>query len=315
MLESLLSNLSSPLILCFALGLIARLLGSNLKLPEQLYQSISIYLLLAIGIKGGVQISGFAFSEVGFPILFCILLSIVTGLTAQVLSKFVWKYSDIDSVALAAHYGSVSAVTYIVGLGFLDQRGITYPGYSTALFAIMEIPAIILALALFAKQVGGSISEAVRYVMFSKTNMLLIGGIIIGLLSKEEHAKIINPLFQDLFYGLLTFFLLEMGLIVGEKLKENGRPASKLLLYGTLVPLLHGSLTALLCRAIGFDIGLSTIVATLGASASYIAAPAAVQQNLPEANPLLYITSSLAITFPFNISLGIPIYYSIASSL
>lgn len=314
MLDSLISNLSSPLILCFALGLVARLVGSNLKLPEQLYQSISIYLLLAIGIKGGVQISGFSVTELGFPILFCVILCLVTALIGFFLGKLVWKYSEVDAIALAAHYGSVSAVTYIVSLGFLDQRGVSYPGYSTALFAIMEIPAIILALTLFAKQGGSSVSKALKYVITSKTNMLLLGGIVIGLVSKEEHSKILTPLFQDLFYGMLTFFLLEMGLMVGHKLKENGFPASKLLLFGTLVPLLNGCLTAFVCRAVGFDVGLSTVIAVLGASASYIAAPAAIQQNLPDADPALYVTSSLGITFPFNISLGIPIYFWVAST-
>ena len=313
--ESIISNFSSPVILCFLLGFIAQVLKSDLKLPEQLYQSISIYLLLAIGLKGGVQLSEFGLGELSNPLLATLSASVLTTICAFLAAYFIGRLSLADCSALAAHFGSASAVTFMTALSFLDEAKIDYPGYMTALFAIMEIPAVLLAIGFFSLCRGGKFSKALHEVFCGKTTLLLAGGLLIGALGGKQHASIIMPLFQEMFYGVLTFFLLEMGLLVGEKIGDVRRVGRFLPLFSILIPIINGALGVYLGVFFGMDLGGSTILGVMASSASYIAAPAAVRASIPEANPGFYITSSLVIAFPFNITLGIPLYFWFAEFL
>lgn len=314
-LESFSANFSSPIILCFLLGLFARGVGSDISIPKQFYESISIYLLLAIGLKGGVQLSNFTFSTLSVPILVTLLVCVVSTVTAYIAARYVGKLSTANSTALSAHFGSVSAVTFMTAISFLDESKVSYPGYMTAVFAIMEIPAILISVSIYSAYKGAEFKTVLHEVFSGKTNILLVGGLLIGLLSGKEQIALVMPLFEGMFYGVLAFFLLEMGLIVGEKMKDVLQLKTFLLLYSICLPILNGFLGALIASSFGMGLGETTIFAVLTSSASYIAAPAAVKISMPDANPAYFITSSLVLTFPFNITFGIPLYFWFAKCL
>ncbi len=282
---------------------------SDLSLPEQFHRSISIYLLFAIGLKGGVQLSQFSFAQLSDPIFATLILGVATTFSAFGAAYFIGRLALADSAALAAHYGSVSAVTFTAGLSFLNQANIDYPGYMTALFAIMEIPALLIAVGIFSLKKGRPLRTTVHEVFLGGTTLLLSGGLLIGLLGGKEHTAAIMPLFQDLFYGVLAFFILEMGLLVGDKIKDVRSIGTFLPLFSIIVPILNGLLGVFLGSIFSLSLGGCTLLAVMAASASYIAAPAVVRISIPEANPAYYVTAALVITFPFNITLGIPLYF------
>ncbi len=315
-LELLQINLLSPMVLAFVLGIIATLVRSDLKIPDELYATLSIYLLLAIGLKGGVALSETSLADFWAPALATIALGLITPVIAYVAARRLGKLSIADAAALAAHYGSVSAVTFAAAQTFLDTVGIRYEGFMPALVALLEVPAIVLAL-LIAQMAGGNQGgdwrAAVRELMTSKSILLLVGGMVIGWLAGPRGAKEVAPLFTDLFKGALTFFLLELGMVAARRFRDLSAAGLFLIAIGIVIPLINGFLGIWLGSLAGLSLGGSMILGTLSASASYIAAPAAVRIALPQASPGIFLTAALGITFPFNLAIGLPVYYTLAT--
>ena len=312
-------NLLSPLVLAFLLGLLAKAVRSELSLPRDIYAGISLYLLLALGLKGGVELSQTTFHEIAMPALATLILGVVTPLSAYVAFRQLGRFGGIDAAAIAAHYGSVSAVTFIAATQFVGALGQKVEGYLPTLLTLLESPGIHIALAVGVlqrtkKNVGSvKASGSVFHEIFTSRSMvLLVGGLAIGFISGEKNYEPIKPFFETGFKGALVLFLLEMGLVAGERLKDVARVGLRLVSLGVLVPIVHGALGVLLGHAAGLSLGGATVLGAMAASASYIAAPPAVRMTLPEANPAYSLTASLVITFPFNLLVGIPLYYSLA---
>jgi len=310
-------NLTSAPVLAFALGLLAAAIKSDLRLPEPIYQAISIYLLLGIGIKGGVALSNAEFQEVGFPILGTLLLGLTVPVLAFFLLKFLKKLSVVDRGALAAHYGSTSLVTFTAAVIFYESVSISVEGYLTTLLAILEIPGIIVGLMLASRGLRREVSwgESFREILTGRSIFLLAGGLAIGFLTKSSGFAGIEFFFSALFPGVLTLFLLELGIVAGRRLKDLKKAGIGLIVFGIAFPLLSGTLGVITGQLTGLGIGGAATLGVLSASASYIAAPAAVRLALPEASPGIYLTASLGITFPFNLTLGIPIMLEISKFL
>ena len=319
LLEAIRANLLSPAVLFFVLGLLAAIVKSDLKFPEQLYIGLTIYLLVAIGFKGGVAISEAGLQKVWLPSLAAIVLGALIPLWTYPLLRGPGKMSVVDSAAIAAHYGSVSAVTFIAATNYLKSIHLPYESYATAFLAVMEAPAILVGVVLGklnSKQAGeGSLKAVIHETLFGRSIFLLVGALIVGGLCGEVGMKKVEPFFVTPFQGVLALFLLEMGIVAGNRMGDLKKVGLFLLGFGILMPLVNGAIGVLLGKFAGLELGGATLFGVLAASASYIAAPAAIRISLPEANPTLYLTSSLAITFPFNITVGIPIYLAMARAI
>lgn len=334
LLHSLTQSLLSPMVLAFLLGVIAALVRSDLKIPESLHAALTIYLLFAIGLKGGAKLDGVALADFARPAAAAIALCLAIPLWSFFILRRAGRMSVADAAALAAHYGSVSVVTFGACLAFLDARNVAHEAFLPALLAVMEVPAIMVALYLagLARVAPQSIRPlaatgivpsprpavgqgVLRDLLTSKGIVLLLGGMAIGLLSGKKGYEQVAPLFDAPFRGVLTLFLLEIGLVAGLRLRDLKTAGPFLGGFAVVMPLLHGLLGVWLGQRAGLGVGGATVLGTLAASASYIAAPAAVRVALPEANPALYVTASLAITFPFNVVVGIPAYFAFASWL
>jgi hypothetical protein len=339
MFDILKINLCSPLTLAFALGVFARLVKSELALPRDLYTSLSIYLLFALGLKGGVELSHSSLTEISGPAFVTLLLGFITPVTSYLVLRRLGRFSIADAAGIAAHYGSVSAVTFIAAQQFVTSAGFPAEGFMPTLLTILEIPGIQVALAIGAFQMarssrhsasdgkldGASVPvasaigserktrELMHELLTSRSMMLLVGGLVIGASVGDSGWKMVQPVFEGLFKGLLTIFLLEMGLAAGSRLGDLRHAGLFLLGFGIIMPIVHGSLGAYLGSLSGLSVGGCTVLGTMAASASYIAAPPAVRMTLPEANPTFYLTAALAITFPFNLVFGIPIYFAIST--
>ncbi len=314
--ELLSANLLSPMVLAFVLGFIARLLKSDLKLPEGLYTSLSIYLLFAIGLKGGVALSETSLADFWRPLIATVAVSIVTPLLAYWACRKLGKLPRIDASAMAAHYGSVSAVTFIAAVSFAQAVGLAHEGFMPALVAVLEVPAILIALGIVVKkEQGRSLGPLIHELLTGRAFILLVGGVAIGLVSGATRVQEVQPLFGDLFKGALTIFLLEMGLVAGARVQDLKQHAAFLLSFGTVIPLVNGAVGVFAGSAAGMTPGGAGILGAMAASASYIAAPAAVRMVLPQANASLYLTAAIAVTFPFNLVLGIPLYFQLAQLL
>ncbi len=316
------ANLLSPAVLFFVLGLIAALAKSDLKFPEPLYVGLTIYLLVAIGFKGGVAISEAGFAKVWLPALAAIVLGALIPLWTYPVLRFGGKLPGVDAAAIAAHYGSVSAVTFIAATNYLKAIDQPFESYATAFLAVMESPAILVGVVLGklasknrGDASGVSMKTAVHEALFGRSIFLLVGALVVGWLCGDAGMKKVEAFFVTPFQGVLALFLLEMGIVAGRRVGDLRKVGLFLLGFGVLVPLVNGALGVLLGKASGLGLGGATLLGVLSASASYIAAPAAIRISLPDANPTLYLTASLAITFPFNITLGIPIYFEIARAL
>jgi len=311
---ALASNLLSPIILMFVLGICASLLRSDLRLPESIYNALAIYLLLAIGLKGGVELHKTPLLEFLWPSLVTLILGILTPITAYNILRRLGKFDRINASAIAAHYGSVSAVTFIVAVAFARMNGYESEGFMPALVAILEVPAIVVALmiAYTRDKRAGSWQDALHEVLAGRSILLLAGGLVIGLIAGPSGFESISPFFESGFQGALALFLLEMGIITARRLEGLKEVGVFLIIFGITVPLLHGVIAIFLGSLAGLSLAGSAVLGAMVSSASYIAAPAAVRIALPEANPTLYLTASLGITFPFNITLGIPIYFAFA---
>lgn len=331
MKEIIVENLLSPVVLFFILGLIAAVVKSDLKIPNGLSEALSIYLLIAIGLKGGIELSHYSIETVVRPILGALFI----GGIIPFLTLFILRFIQMDvknSIGLAATYGSISIVTYGAALTFLDKNGTTYEGFMNAVVVLMESPAILVSLLLYkileANKGTGVFStrtlgflpssagllnrEVLRESIFGKSIILLVGSLFIGLFLGERAVSTVKPLFIDLYSSILILFLLNMGLVAGKRLPEVKKHGWKLLLFGLFTPLLFGMLGIFIGNFVGLSLGGTTLMGVLAGSASYIAAPAALKTSVPEANPSIYLGLSLGVTFPFNLILGIPVYYELA---
>jgi uncharacterized protein len=313
-LELIQLNLLSPVVLAFFLGMLATLVRSDLKIPDELYQALSIYLLLAIGMKGGVELSASSPQEFLRPAGAGLLLGVTIPIWCYLLLRRLGRMSISDAAALAAHYGSVSAVTFLATLSFLAALDVPHEGFLPALLAIMEVPAIIVALVIARSQMPGRTSwgEVFQEILAGKSIILLIGGLVIGLVVGRQGFSKVEPFFVTPFYGVLALFLLEMGMVAARRLSDLRKAGPALIAFAIIMPLINGVIGVYAGKWSGLSMGGSMVLGVLAASASYIAAPAAVRLSLPEANPTYYLTASLAVTFPFNLSIGIPLYYAFA---
>jgi uncharacterized protein len=313
---SLADNLLTAPVIAFLVALIATLLRFEVRLPEALYPILSTYLLLAIGIKGGRALAASSFSEIWKPLVAALLLGVITPVIAFGLLRLIGKLDIINSAAIAAHYGSVSAVTFTVLIASLDARDMTYEGFAAGLLAVLEIVGIIVALFLARGAAAeSSWKEALSEVVRGRSIALLVAGLIIGGVVGAERLAPTDPVFVGLFGGALALFLIELGVIAAERLRDIREAGVRLVVLGIVIPLINGFLGALAGSAAGLSTGGVAVMATLAGSASYIAAPAAVRIALPKASPGLYVTASLGITFPFNLTIGIPCYIAMANAL
>jgi len=305
-----------PVIWFFVLGLVAGVARADLRLPAAIYEFVSTILLLAIGLKGGVEL---ARDSGGLPVVELggvLLLGFVLPLPAFLIARHVGRLSRADSASLAAHYGSVSVGTFAVVMGYLVARGIAFEARAPVWVVLLEVPAIVAGIVL-ARGTGSDVAwrRLLRELFLGRSIVLLLGGLAIGWAAGPEGVEPIRPLFFDLFKGVLSLFLLEMGLIAAAQLPTLRRHGLFIVGFGVLVPLAFAACGALLGSAMGLSPGGVTVLATLAASASYIAAPAAFRTAVPEANPALSLTASLAVTFPFNIIFGIPLYERLGAVL
>jgi hypothetical protein len=316
-LEIAQSNLTSVSVLVFALGFIAARFKSDIRIPDAVYQVISVYLLFGIGLKGGVSLSSSDANSILRPLLVTLALGCVIPLLAFVALSRVRKLSEVDRGAIAAHYGSTSLVTFTAALVLLENVGRSYEGFVTTLLAVMEIPGIVIGIFLATRHLNRKVawSTSLREILFGKTIILLIGGLIIGAISGSAGYEKVTPFFVDLLPGVLALFLMHLGYLAGSQIKALKGVGTGLFIFAIAFPLFAGTLGVFGGVAAGLSIGGATVLGVLCASASYIAAPAAVQVALPEANPSLSITASLGVTFPFNLIFGIPIFYFIATKV
>lgn len=304
-----------PVVLFFIFGLFAGLVKSELKLPPGLYDTLSMILLLAIGLHGGVELAAQASPALLGQTFAVLVMGILLPLVAFPVLRAL-RFGRIDAASIAAHYGSVSAATFAVVIAYLLSREIFFESYMPLFVAVLEIPAIIVGI-LLAKGVSRDTNwKALSHeVFFGKSIMLLLGGLIIGVLAGKEAIAPLEPLYTSMFKPVLAFFLLEMGLIASRHLGSLRTAGVRLAAFALIFPLFGAMVGGLLGHALGLSVGGVTVLATLAASGSYIAVPAAMRLALPEANPALSLTASLGITFPFNILVGIPLYLSLAEWL
>jgi hypothetical protein len=314
------ANLGSPIILSFALGLVAALARSELSVPEAVAKGMSIYLLFAIGFKGGAAVAanGLDAALIG-ALLAGAVLSFAIPFVAFGLLRAMTKLSTLDAAAVAAHYGSISIVTFVAATSVLNSQGIASEGYMVAVAAVMEAPAIVAALFLVSRYSGGEgrmDAELWREILLNGSIVLLVGAFFIGWITGADGLEQIAPFIISPFQGVLCLFLLDMGLVAGRGLRQSrGVMTAPVFGFGLLMPLIGASFGLMVGLLLGLSTGGVVLFMTLSASASYIAVPAAMRVALPEANPSIYLTLSLGVTFPFNLTLGIPIYVAVASAM
>jgi uncharacterized protein len=308
------ANLTSVGVLAFVFGVLAARVKSDVRLPDAIYQFLSIYLLFGIGLKGGHSLKSSSFSELLTPALTTVALGILIPLLAFLILKGIKKLNNIDRGSIAAHYGSTSLVTFSAGLLFLESNKIFVEGYAPALLTLLEIPGLIVGIYLASRTTDTKVGWAstLKEVLLGKTVLLLAGGLAIGLITTQEEYAKVNPFFVTLLSGLLVLFLLHLGFMAGSSFHEIRSVGAPLAVFAIAFPLLSGTIGVAAGSAIGLSIGGATILGLLSASASYIAAPAAVAVALPQASRSLALMSSIGITFPFNLILGIPIFYKLA---
>lgn len=317
-LHLLVDNLTNPALLFFFFGILAVKLKSDLEIPASSSRFISLYLLFSIGFKGGLELSH---SDLDMEIIWSLLFGVLLAILVPVYSFFLLrkKFGVENAGAIAAAYGSVSAVTFVTAVSFLEIEKITFGGHMVAVMALMEAPSIIvgvLLMSLFGKgeQKQVDLKSILHHSLTNGSVLLILGSLVIGFLANEQQAEGITPFTTDIFKGFLAVFLLDMGITSGRKLSsflDNGWTA---LIFALIVPLFNGCAVALLSDFITGDTGNRFLFAILAASASYIAVPAAMRIAAPKANPSLYLPMALAITFPFNITIGMPIYLYIIQS-
>lgn len=309
------SLLTAPVI-AFVVALVATLARFDLRLPDAMYPILSTFLLLAIGIKGGKALAVASLGDIWKPLIAAVLLGVVTPLVAFAALRSLGRVDTVNAAALAAHYGSVSAVTFTVVLSSLDAEGITFEGFVAGLLAVLEVIGIVVALFLARSHTGdGGWRTGLAEVVRGRSIALLLAGLVIGTVVGPERLKPTDPLFAGLFTGALALFLIEMGSMAAQRLRDIASAGVRVVVLAIAIPVVNGFLGALAGAMAGLSTGGVAVMSTLAASASYIAAPAAVRIALPSASPGLYVTASLGVTFPFNITLGIPLYTELARLL
>lgn len=306
-------NLTSPALLFFILGIIAVQVKSDLEIPKNSSKFISLYLLFSIGFKGGQEL---AHSPLTMDIIWAVAFGVTIAIAIPFYTFFILKRKlGIDNAgAIAAAYGSVSAVTFVTAVSFLELQKISFNGHMVAIMALMEAPAIIigvLLISLYTKNNNIKIPEIIRHSFTNGSVILILGSLVIGFLASDSQAQGIKPFTTDLFKGFLVIFLLDMGMTSGRKLSDFIKNGWFTMAFAIIVPLINGCVIALLSGYITSEIGNRFIFAILAASASYIAVPAAMKIAVPNANPGLYLPMALAVTFPFNITIGFPLYYAV----
>lgn len=317
-LSLLIDNLTNPALLFFVLGILAVYLKSDLEIPANSSKFISIYLLFSIGFKGGQELAHEHFSsEIAWSMLMGIAISLLIPFYTFFILKR--KLSIADSGAVAAAYGSVSAVTFVTAVSYLESHQMSLHGHMVAIMALMESPAIIIGLVLvahFSKDEANPINqkEVLKHSLTNGSVVLILGSLLIGLLANAKQAEGIKPFTNDLFKGFLAIFLLDMGISSGKKLKAFFSFGLFPLVFAVFVPLINGCLFAILSSFVTHDVTNRFMFAILAASASYIAVPAAMKISVPKANPGLYLPMALAVTFPVNITIGMPLYFLVVQS-
>ena len=305
-----------PVVLFFILGLTAGLMRAEMRLPSAIYEFLSVILLIAIGLKGGIELSKQPFVDLLPDITAVLAMGFILPLLAFPILYYLGRFKKADAASIAGHYGSVSVGTYAVAASYLASLGIAYEAHMPLFLVVLEIPAIIVAIVLvrgISKQTKwGQLSHGI---FLGKSIVLLIGGLAIGWIAGEESIKSISGMFFDPFKGVLALFLLEMGLIAASQVGALKRYGFFLLGFGIIFPIISSVVGIAAALFLELSIGGAVMLATLAASASYIAVPAAMRIALPESNPTLSLTASLGITFPFNIILGVPLYHQIATAL
>ncbi|GAB3203998.1 hypothetical protein ABID22_003239 [Pontibacter aydingkolensis] len=317
-LDLLIDNLTSPALLFFALGVLAVKLKSDLEIPPTSSKFISLYLLFSIGFKGGQELAHSIFTiDIIWAVLFGILLSLLIPFYCFFILKR--KLSVENSGAIAAAYGSVSAVTFVTAVSFLEIQNLGFDGHMVAVMALMEAPAIIVGVVLIRlyceeQEDSPKLGKILSHSFTNGSVMLILGSLLIGLLASDQQAQGIKPFTTDIFKGFLAIFLLDMGIVSGRKLNDFFKSGWFTSLFAVAIPFINGCLVAVVSGLITDDIGNRFIFAVLASSASYIAVPAAMKIAVPNANPGIYLPMALAVTFPFNITLGMPVYLSIIGS-
>lgn len=341
--KSLRDNLLTPIPMCFALGIFSKLIHGGIKIPKEFYYAISIYLLMSIGIIGGHELAheyqAHGIATIWKPALITLLLGCLTPLSAYAVLRYIGKLSIADAAGIAAHYGSTSAVTFIVANDYAGNHNFAVDAYLPTLVTILECPGIAIALIIGAVGLSmqknaesarkdaddgegdhqGKLWEALHEVLTGQSLMLMVGLLVIGFISTlvmpDDKFKVFEQFFYNknmIFRGALCIFLLEMGLVTGERLGDLLKVGPFLVAFGIIMPLIHGFVGCYLGKMAGMSLGGCAVLGAIVSSASYIAAPPAVRLTLPEANPTLSMTAALGITFPFNIAIGIPIYFWMA---
>ena len=317
-LHFLIDNLTNPALLFFFLGLVAVQLKSDLQIPENSSKFISLYLLLSIGFKGGQEL---AHSELNLEIFWSLFFGIFLALVVPIYTYFILrkKFNVVNSGAIAAAYGSVSAVTFVTTISFLEMEQIAYGGHMVAVMALMEAPSIIIGMLLISIYDKSNSSKTkmngvMRHSVTNGSVLLILGSLVVGFLANDAQAEGIKPFTTDIFKGFLAVFLLDMGITSGRKLSDFVKKGWFAMLFALIVPIINGITVAVISGSFISDVGNRLLFSILAASASYIAVPAAMKLAAPKANPSLYIPMALAVTFPFNITIGIPLYLSVINA-
>lgn len=308
-------NLLSPMVLAFVLGAVVVFVKCDLRIPEPVYTAISIYLLLSIGLEGGFDLAKAPIGSFIGPALAAIGMGLFIPVMAYFALTRFGGLSAADAIAVGIHFGGVSSVTLSAGITFLADLGQDFEGFLPTLYVVMELPAFFVALLLVAWRVGEktqSIGEVARIALTGKTFVLLGGGVVIGLLSGETGQARVEPFFFDLFSGILVLFLLQMGTTVAERIGELRNVSWFVVFYAITAPAIQAMVGVTLGTLVGLSVGGAFILGIIAASASFISAPAVVRANIPQANPGIHMTTALVITFPFNLVLGMPLYYEFA---
>lgn len=315
----LIENLISPITLAFLLGILATLIRSDLEIPEPVIRIFAIFLLFSIGLQGGHELANADLSNIGGAVAVTALAVIFIPLLAFVVARFVVGLSIVNAAGVAALYGSVSSVTFVVARSYGEAAGTPMEGYITGLVALMELGILValfygrLAMSRADGEKGSPLSAILMETLRGRGLLLLGGGLIIGAVSGDKNFAKIEPFFVELFRGVLVLFLLEMGMTAGRHLKEFGQVGGRMLVFGLAIPMVNGFIFTGLATLVGLPMGSAFVLGAVAASASYIDAPAAVRATFPEANPSIYLTTSLGITFPFMVLAGVPLVWKMAA--
>lgn len=313
--DVLVQNLLSPITLAFLLGMVATLIRSDLEIPEPVIKIFAIFLLFSIGLQGGQELAEAEFADIANGLGVVAALVLLLPLIAFLVARYVLRFDVPNAAGVAALYGSVSSVTFVVSRSFAEAQGTPMDGYVTGLVALLEL-AILVALfhgrfAQSRKEGGARLGAILLETLRGRGLVLLGGGLVIGGVIGEKNFDRIEPFFVDLFRGVLVLFLLEMGMSAAKQLREFAKVGVKMAAFGIVAPLVHGTIGSGLATLAGLPLGSAFVIGAVAASASYIDAPAAVRATFPTANPAIYLTSSLGVTFPFMLILGIPAVYEI----